>query len=411
MTLACLNVRCRFVMGSMHTGLEDKAVDYVKLASFFAERARGGVGLIVTGGIAPNNSGRVAPFAGKLNTSGEVERHTLVTQAVHKENGKILMQILHAGRYGYHPFAVAPSAGKSPIAVWFSYSRALSAAGVERQIDAFVNCAVLAQQAGYDGVEIMGSEGYLINEFLAARTNKRTDHWGGSASNRMRFPETIVKRVREAVGKDFLLMYRISLLDLVQDGQSFDEITELARRVEAAGASILNTGVGWHEARIPTIATMVPHGAFAFATKRLKSITSLPVVASNRINTPDRAEQVLESSGCDLVSMARPFLADPEFVKKAISGRSDEINVCIAYVTRRVLRCAPTPCRLRCNQSCLDHVFVKKRASCLVNPRACYEVERPLIRTTSPKRVLVVGAGPAGLAAANALAQVCGVCE
>jgi 2,4-dienoyl-CoA reductase (NADPH2) len=373
-------------MGSMHTGLEDRRRDYGKLARYFAERAAGGVGLIVTGGIAPNRAGWVAPFAGKLSSRLELGRHRLVTNAVHAEGGRVCMQILHAGRYGYHPFTVAPSAIRAPISPF--RPRALSAAGVERQIRAFVRCASLARQAGYDGVEIMGSEGYLINQFLVKRTNQRSDDWGGTFEHRMRFPIEIVRRTRAAVGPDFILIFRLSMLDLISDGSDWAEIEQLALAVQEAGASIINTGIGWHEARIPTIATSVPRGAFTWVSAKLRPRLSIPLVTTNRINTPEVAEQILADGHADMVSMARPFLADPEFVRKAREGRSDEINTCIA-----------------CNQACLDHVFVKKRASCLVNPRACHETEMPVEPTAQPRRFAVVGAGPAGLACATTLAR------
>ncbi len=376
----------RVLMGSMHTGLEDRRKDYEKLAAYFAERARGGVGLIVTGGIAPNVAGWVAPLAGKLNRPWEVGRHRLVAQAVHQEGGKICMQILHAGRYGYHPFVVAPSKIKSPISLFTP--RALSSRGVERQIAAFVRCARLAQEAGYDGVEVMGSEGYFINQFLVNHTNHRTDQWGGGFENRMRLPVEIVRRIRETVGPDFIIIYRLSMLDLVQDGSAWDEIAALAKAIEGAGATIINTGIGWHEARIPTIGTMVPRGGFSWVTRKLKGQVKLPLVTTNRINMPHVADAILANGDADMVSMARPFLADPEFVRKAQEGREDEINTCIA-----------------CNQACLDHVFVKKRASCLVNPRACHETELNYAPTSRKKRIAVVGAGPAGLAFATAAAQ------
>lgn len=376
----------RVLMGSMHTGLEDRRKDYEKLAAYFAERARGGVGLIVTGGIAPNVAGWVAPLAGKLNRPWEVGRHRLVAQAVHQEGGKICMQILHAGRYGYHPFVVAPSKIKSPISLFTP--RALSGRGVERQIAAFVRCARLAREAGYDGVEVMGSEGYFINQFLVTHTNHRTDQWGGPFANRMRLPVEIVGRIREAVGHDFIIIYRLSMLDLVRDGSAWEEIAALAKAIEGAGATIINTGIGWHEARIPTIGTMVPRGGFTWVTRKLKGQVKLPLVTTNRINMPHVADGILANGDADMVSMARPFLADPEFVRKAQEGREDEINTCIA-----------------CNQACLDHVFVKKRASCLVNPRACHETELNYLAAGRKKRIAVVGAGPAGLSFATVAAQ------
>ena len=383
--LGFTTLRNRMLMGSMHTGLEDKARDYPRLAAYFAERARGGVGLIVTGGIAPNRAGWVAPFAGKLSRRGEVARHRLITEAVHKEQGKICMQILHAGRYGYHPLTVAPSAIKSPITPF--KPRALSERGVEKQIRHFVRCASLAREAGYDGVEIMGSEGYFINQFLVTRTNHRRDRWGGDFHARSRLPIEIVHRTREAVGADFILIYRLSMLDLVDDGSSWDEIEILAREIESAGASVINTGIGWHEARIPTIATMVPRAGFSWVTRRLMGKVSIPLITTNRINTPAVAEDVLARGDADMVSMARPFLADAEFPVKAMEGREDEINVCIA-----------------CNQACLDHAFKGQTASCLVNPRACHETELNYPPTKAPRRLAVVGGGPAGLACATVAA-------
>jgi 2,4-dienoyl-CoA reductase (NADPH2) len=376
----------RVLMGSMHTGLEDRAGNYPKLARYLAERAAGGVGLIVTGGIAPNISGWVAPFAAKLSARHEVPRHRLVTEAVHAAGGRVCMQILHAGRYAYHPLAVAPSALKSPISPF--RPRALGARGVEAQIRAFVRCASLARDAGYDGVEIMGSEGYLINEFIAARTNHRTDRWGGDFERRCRFPVEIVRRVRETVGADFIIIYRLSALDLVEEGSDWDEVVQLGKAVASAGATIINTGIGWHEARIPTIATLVPRAAFAWVTGRLKASLPVPVVATNRINTPEVAEGILARGEADMVSLARPFLADPEFVRKAATGRADEINVCIA-----------------CNQACLDHAFAGRRSSCLVNPRACHETELMIRPASAALRIAVVGGGPAGLAAATTAAE------
>ena len=376
----------RVLMGSMHVGLEDKASDFEKLAAFYAERARGGVGLIVTGGMAPNIQGWLKPMSGTMSMPWHVARHRKVTRAVHAEGGKICMQILHAGRYGYQPFSVAPSRIKSPITPFTP--RALSARGVERSIDAFVRSARLARDAGYDGVEVMGSEGYLINQFLTARTNRRTDRWGGSAENRMRFPIEIVRRMREAVGSDFIIVYRLSMLDLVDESQSWTDIVTLARGIEAAGATLINTGIGWHEARIPTIVTSVPRGAFTWVTRRMKGEVSIPLVTTNRINMPDVAEEILARGDADMVSMARPFLADPEWVNKARKAQPEAINTCIA-----------------CNQACLDHVFANRRASCLVNPRACHETELIVAPASVRKRVAVVGAGPAGLAAATTLAE------
>ena len=376
----------RVLMGSMHTGLEDRAASYPKLAAYLAERAAGGAGLIVTGGIAPNIAGWVAPFAGKLSARREIPRHRLVTDAVHAAGGRVCMQILHAGRYAYHPLAVAPSPLKSPISPF--KPRGLGARGVEAQIRAFARCAALAREAGYDGVEIMGSEGYLINEFIAARTNRRNDAWGGDFERRSRFPVEIVRRVREAVGPDFIVIYRLSALDLVDGGSDWDEVVQLGRAVAAAGATLVNTGIGWHEARIPTIATLVPRAAFAWVTARLREALPVPVIATNRINTPEVAEGILARGEADMVSMARPFLADPEFVRKAAEGRADEINTCIA-----------------CNQACLDHTFAGKRSSCLVNPRACHEAELVIRPAETPLSIAVVGGGPAGLAAATTAAE------
>jgi 2,4-dienoyl-CoA reductase (NADPH2) len=383
--LGFTTLRNRVVMGSMHTGLEDRFYNYPKLAAYFRERARGGVGLIVTGGISPNRQGWLLPFGGTLSSVLDLRNHRLVTQAVHDEGGKILMQILHAGRYGYQPFVVSASARKSPIS-WFK-PRALTERGIQSTIRAFVRCAVLAQRAGYDGVEIMGSEGYLLSQFLCQRTNQRTDRWGGPIENRMRLAVEIVRQVRAAVGTDFIIMFRHSVLDLVEGGNTWDEVVLVAKALEAAGVTLLNTGIGWHEARIPTIVTSVPRAAFASLAARLKAAVAIPVIASNRINMPDEAEALLAGGEVDLVSMARPFLADPEFVAKVADGRADEINTCIA-----------------CNQACLDHTFANQRASCLVNPRAGFETElvyRPVQRR---RRIAVVGAGPAGLSAATVAA-------
>ena len=376
----------RILMGSMHTGLEDKASDYDKLAAYFAERARGGVGLMVSGGIAPSIEGWLKPFGGRLSMPWHVARHRKLTRAVHAEGGKICMQILHAGRYGYHPLSVAPSKIRSPITPFTP--RALSSRGVERTIGDFVSCAKLARDAGYDGIEVMGSEGYLINQFLVERTNRRTDAWGGDASRRMRFPLEIVSRTREAVGRDFIIIYRLSMLDLVEQGQSWDDILALAKAIEAAGASIINTGIGWHEARIPTIVTSVPRAGFAWVTRKLKGEVGIPLITTNRINMPEVAERILAEGDADMVSMARPLLADPDWAIKARTGRTDRINTCIA-----------------CNQACLDHVFQNKRASCLVNPRACHETELVIAPATRRKRIAVVGAGPAGMACASTLAE------
>lgn len=376
----------RVLMGSMHTGLEDRSRDFPKLAAYFAERARGGVGLMVTGGIAPNLVGWLKPFSGKLSWPWETHKHRIVTKAVHAEGGKICMQILHAGRYAYHPLSVSASAIQAPINPF--KPRALTGWGVERQIKAFVRAAKLARDAGYDGVEVMGSEGYLINQFLSARTNQRTDEWGGTPEKRMRFAVEIVRRIREAVGPDFIVIYRLSMLELVDGGAAWDEIVMQAKAIEAAGATIINTGIGWHEARVPTIATSVPRAAFAGVTAKLRPHVTLPLVATNRINMPDVAERILASGEIDMVSMARPLLADPAWVAKAKAGRVDEINTCIA-----------------CNQACLDHVFENKKASCLVNPRACAETELVIKPATQKKTVAVVGAGPAGLAAATTAAE------
>ncbi|MCX2924153.1 NADPH-dependent 2,4-dienoyl-CoA reductase [Streptomyces sp. NEAU-W12] len=376
----------RVLMGSMHVGLEEAENGFTRLAEFYAARARGGVGLIVTGGIAPNDEGRVGEGGAKLTTDEEAERHRVITEAVHREGGRIALQILHVGRYAYHRDLVAPSPLKAPISPFTP--RELTDADVERTVDAYARTARLARQAGYDGVEIMGSEGYLINEFIAAQTNHRTDRWGGSYENRTRFPLEIVRRVREAVGEDFILIYRLSMLDLVPGGSTLDEVITLARAVEAAGATIINTGIGWHEARIPTIATSVPRGAYTWVTKRLMGEVSVPLVTTNRINTPELAEQLLTEGYADMVSMARPMLADPDFVAKAADGRPEAINTCIG-----------------CNQACLDHTFNLQITSCLVNPRACHETELVLSPTRRRKRVAVVGAGPAGLACAVSAAE------
>ena len=383
--LGFTTLKNRVLMGSMHTGLED-GNKHERLAAYFAERARGGVGLIITGGYAPNRAGWVKPFAGKLTTRSEATKHRQVTNAVHAEDGKIAMQILHAGRYAYHPLSVAPSRIRSPITPFSP--RKLSSAGVEKQIRDFVRCAQLARDAGYDGVEIMGSEGYFINEFLVKHTNQRTDKWGGDFSQRMRLPVEIVERTREAVGTDFIIIYRLSMIDLIPDGNSWDETVALAKAIEAAGATIINTGIGWHEARVPTIATSVPRGAFTWVTKKMKREVAIPLVTSNRINLPDKAEQILSDGCADMVSLARPMLADAEFVKKAREGRADEINVCIA-----------------CNQACLDHTFANKMSSCLVNPRACHETDLNYLAAETRRRFAVVGSGPAGISAALVLAE------
>jgi 2,4-dienoyl-CoA reductase (NADPH2) len=385
-TLGALTLRNRVVMGSMHTGLEDRARDLTALAAYVAERARGGVGLIVTGGYAPNRRGWLKPFASELTTRRQAMRHREVTGAVHDEGGAIALQVLHAGRYAYHPFSVSASRAKSPITPFRPH--ALSSRAVDRTATDFAESVALARDAGYDAVEIMGSEGYLINQFLAARTNDRTDAWGGTAARRMRLPLEIVRRARDLVGDDFPILYRISLLDLVEGGQTWDEVVELAHGLEDAGVTALNTGIGWHEARVPTIITQVPRGAWRSSTARLKAEVSVPVCASNRINTPELAEDILATGDADLVSMARPLLADPAFVAKAAAGRADEINTCIA-----------------CNQACLDHVFADQQASCLVNPRAGRETTLVLAPTRRAATVAVVGAGPAGLATAVSAAE------
>ena len=376
----------RVLMGSMHVGLEEERGRLQKMAAYFGARAQGGVGLIVTGGVAPNRAGQVKPFAAKLTNRYERWKHRCVADAVHAHGGRIAMQILHSGRYAYQPFAVAPTALRSPISLFTP--KALSDKGVERTISDYANCARLARDAGYDGVEVMGSEGYLINQFLVTHTNKREDRWGGEFENRMRLPVEIVRRTRQAVGDDFIIIYRLSMLDLVKNGSTWEEIVRLGKAIEEAGASIINTGIGWHEARIPTIATMVPRAAYTWVTARLKGEVGIPLVTSNRINMPDVAEQVLAAGDADMVSMARPLLADPDWVRKAEEHRSDEINTCIA-----------------CNQACLDLIFQNKRATCLVNPLACYETEISVEPTTTAKTIAVVGAGPAGLAYATTAAS------
>ena len=391
--LGFTRIKNRVLMGSMHTGLEDGR-DLSRLAAYFRERAEGDVGLMVTGGFAPNIVGWAKPFAGMMSTSGAARRHRVVTQAVHAAGGKIALQILHTGRYAFHPLAVAPSRLKAPISPFTPFE--LSSRGVERQIRAFVNCAVKAREAGYDGVEIMGSEGYLINQFLSRQTNQRSDEWGGDYSQRMRLPLEIVARTREAVGPDFILIYRLSMIDLVPGGSSWDEVMTLGKAVARGGATLINTGIGWHEARVPTIATSVPRAAFAWVTQKMRvefaaAGIQTPLVASNRINTPEVAEQLLADGFADMVSMARPLLADPHFVKKAAAGQADQINTCIA-----------------CNQACLDHIFKNRLTSCLVNPRACHETElvyRPIASAAARQRFAVVGAGPAGLTAATVLAE------
>ncbi|WP_044875005.1 NADPH-dependent 2,4-dienoyl-CoA reductase [Pseudomonas sp. LFM046] len=384
--LGFTTLKNRTLMGSMHTGLEEKPNGFERMAAYFAERARGGVGLMVTGGIGPNAEGGVYAGAAKLTTVEEAEKHRIVTRAVHEAGGKICMQILHAGRYAYNPKQVAPSAIQAPINPF--KPNELDEAGIEKQIQDFVTCSSLAQQAEYDGVEIMGSEGYFINQFLAAHTNQRTDRWGGSYENRMRLAVEIVRRVREAVGPNFIIIFRLSMLDLVEGGSTWDEIVILAKAIEAAGATLINTGIGWHEARIPTIATKVPRAAFTKVTAKLRGEVKIPLITTNRINTPEVAEQVLAEGDADMVSMARPFLADPDFVNKAAEGRADEINTCIG-----------------CNQACLDHTFGGKLTSCLVNPRACHETELNYIPVVQAKKIAVVGAGPAGLAAATVAAE------
>ncbi len=380
LNLGFTTLKNRVLMGSMHSGLEERG-DWARVATYYAERAHGGVGLIVTGGMAPNKEGGVFPGAAGLYTPQDIANHRLVTEAVHAEGGKIAMQILHAGRYAYGPDCVSSSPIKSPISPFVP--RELDEDGIEKQIADFVTAAERAREAGYDGVEVMGSEGYFLNQFLSLHVNKRNDRWGGSYENRMRLPVEVVRRVRAAVGPEFIIIYRISLLDLVPDGQTFEQTVQLAQAIEGAGASILNTGIGWHEARVPTIATSVPRAGFAWVTKKLMGHVGIPLITSNRINNPDTAEQVLAEGCADMVSMARPFLADPEFVNKAASGRAALIAPCIG-----------------CNQACLDHTFSGKVSSCLVNPRACFETELAYANTEAPKRIAVVGAGPAGLMAA-----------
>ena len=377
--LGFTTLKNRVLMGSMHTGLEEEKNGFSKLASFYEERAKGGVGLIVTGGISPNMRGRLTPFGSEMSKPWHVGKHRQVTDAVHKYGSKICLQLLHAGRYSYHPFSLAPSAIKAPINPF--KPKAMSERQILTTIKHYARGAKLAQKAGYDGVEIMGSEGYLINQFLCPRTNKRDDNWGGSFENRMRFPLEIVKAVRAALGEKSIIIFRLSMLDLVDDGHQLDEVLQLGKLLEQAGVTIINTGIGWHEARVPTIVTSVPRGAFSWITERVRRELSVPVVAVNRINTPEIAEHILASDQADMVSMARPLLADPEFVKKAEQGQSERINTCIA-----------------CNQACLDHVFENKRASCLVNPRACFEQELIMKPTEQKKRIAVIGSGPAGLA-------------
>ncbi|WP_432696079.1 FAD-dependent oxidoreductase [Marinobacterium sp. YM272] len=384
--LGFTTLKNRVLMGSMHTNLEEVSEGFDKLASFYAARARGGVGLIVTGGISPNEEGVVFQGAAKMDDEAELDNHRLITDAVHEAGGKICMQLLHAGRYAATPAAVAPSALQAPISRFCPHE--LSDAEVEKQIDDYARAAKLAQQAGYDGVELMGSEGYLINQFLAARTNKRDDRWGGSYPNRMRFPLEVIRRVRERVGDQFILIYRLSMLDLVENGSTWDEVLTLAKAVEQAGVSIINTGIGWHEARVPTIASSVPRAAFTGVTAKLRAEVKVPLITCNRINTPEVGEQAIAAGHADMISMARPFLADPDFVAKAADGRSDEINTCIG-----------------CNQGCLDHVFEGKMTTCLVNPLACREYEPEPLPAETARRIAVVGAGPAGMMVAAVAAE------
>jgi 2,4-dienoyl-CoA reductase (NADPH2) len=384
--LGFTTIKNRVLMGSMHTGLEDRAKNYQKLATYFAKRAEGQVGLIVTGGIAPNIRAWTAPFGGFLKYKFQTKRHKIVTNAVHQADGKICMQILHTGRYGYHPFILSPSGIKSPITPF--KPKLMTAKDVEKQIQSFVHTAQLAQSSGYDGVEIMGSEGYLINQFLVKRTNHRKDKWGSNYKNRTRFAKEIVERTRAAVGTDFIIIFRLSMLDLVSQGSTWVEVVQLAKELEQLGVSIINTGIGWHEARVPTIATCVPPAAFAWVTEKMRPNVSVPLVTTNRINTPEIAEQVLAGNQIDMVSMARPLLADPDFVKKSMINKSAEINTCIG-----------------CNQACLDHVFKNKRATCLVNPLACYETDYIITPSTKTKSCAVIGGGPAGMACAKTLAE------
>lgn len=384
--LGFTQLKNRTLMGSMHVGLEEEKGGYEKLAAFYAARAKGGVGLIVTGGIAPNIAGWVAPFAGRMSSSRHAKKHRVITDAVHAQGGKICMQILHSGRYGYHPLAVSASKIKSPITPF--KPRELSSRGVKSTIKDYAKSALLAKEAGYDGVEIMGSEGYLINQFFCERTNKRQDEWGGSLENRARLAIETVKQTRASVGHQFIIIYRLSMLDLVEGGAPWEEVVYLAKEIEKAGATLINTGIGWHEARVPTIATSVPRAAFTWITKKMKAEVSIPLITTNRINTPEVAESVLANGDADMVSMARPFLADPDFVAKAMRDQSDQINTCIA-----------------CNQACLDHAFEQKRASCLVNPQACYETELIFKTVVNAKKLAVIGAGPAGLAFATYAAE------
>jgi 2,4-dienoyl-CoA reductase (NADPH2) len=384
--LGFTTLKNRILMGSMHTGLEEEKNGIERIAAYYAERAKGGVGLIVTGGISPNIQGWTGPFASRMSKESHALEHQKITEAVHREGGKICMQILHSGRYGYHPLNVAPSKIKAPINPFKPFK--LSQSGIKRTIRDFVNSAELSKLAGYDGVEIMGSEGYLINQFIAKRTNKRTDAWGGIYENRMRLPIEIVKQIRESVGPNFIIIYRLSMLDLVENGSSWEEIVQLGKEIEKAGTTIINTGIGWHEARIPTIATSVPRAAFTWVTQKMKAEIKIPLITSNRINMPETAEKILAEGHADMISMARPFLADPEWVNKAMAEKEDEINTCIG-----------------CNQACLDHVFQRKVASCLVNPRACHETELNYHPTKNKKKIAVIGGGPAGLSAATIAAQ------
>ena len=384
--LGFTQLRNRVLMGSMHTGLEEDKSGLHKLAAFYEERAKGGVGLIVTGGFSPNFRGRLHPFSAQFNKQKHADAHRVVTEAVHRNGGKIALQLLHAGRYAMHPLALSASAIKAPIAKFTPFS--MTSRQIKKTIVDFAKSSELAKSAGYDGVEIMGSEGYLINQFICQRTNTRGDEWGGSYQNRMRFPLEIVKATREKVGKDFIIIFRLSMLDLVEKGSTFEEVLELAKGLEDAGVTLINTGIGWHEARVPTIATQVPRSAFSWVTEKIKPHLSVPVITCNRINTPEEGEKIISSGQADMISMARPFLADAEFVQKASEGASQRINTCIG-----------------CNQACLDNVFRGKRASCLVNPRACHETEIKIIPAEQVKNVMVVGAGPAGLSCATTLAE------
>ena len=386
LNLGFTTLKNRVIMGSMHTGLEEEKNGFTRMAAYFAERAKGGVGLIVTGGIAPNRQGWTAPFSSRLTNKRTARKHKKITKAVHQNDGKICMQILHAGRYGYHPLAVAPSSIKSPISPFRPWK--LTNYGVKRTIRNFVRAAKLANYANYDGIEIMGSEGYLINEFVSKKTNKRTDKWGGEFENRIQFALEIIRKTREAVGENFIIIFRLSMLDLVEGGNTWEETVHFAKEIEKAGATIINTGIGWHEARIPTIATMVPRGAFSWVTKKMMGEVSIPLITTNRINSPEKAEEILENGHADMISMARPFLADPEILNKAKEGREEEINTCIG-----------------CNQACLDHIFKQKTATCLVNPRACNETNYNITKTNNSKKTAVIGAGPAGLSAATTLGK------